>query len=157
MILISSRLSFDSLRSLSDLLMRFFLASKLLRRSPPTPLPKLSFIFFLRLAISKKLKSPKPRKQMPISKFPLKQFSHVLNQLLLTWRLNSQLRHAGLDPASSAFLDSRLCGNDSPRVFSHRSNMLQCSFVKAHSCNCCDRSRSANCSSCFVKASTGLP
>ena len=36
---------------------------------------------------------------------------------LLTWRLNSQSRHAGLDPASSALLDSRLRGNDESRVF----------------------------------------
>jgi len=44
---------------------------------------------------------------------------------ILTWRLNSQLRHAGLDPASSAFLDSRLRGNDNLRVFNHRSNNIQ--------------------------------
>jgi hypothetical protein len=37
--------------------------------------------------------------------------------MLLTWRLNSQLRHAGLDPASSALLDCRLRGNDELRVF----------------------------------------
>jgi len=43
-------------------------------------------------------------------------------RLLLTWRLNSQLRHAGLDPASSVFLDSRLRGNDELRVFNRRSN-----------------------------------
>jgi hypothetical protein len=41
---------------------------------------------------------------------------------ILTWRLNSQLRHAGRDPASSLFLDSRLRGNDNPRVFNCRSN-----------------------------------
>ena len=26
--------------------------------------------------------------------------------IIITWRLNSQLRHAGLDPVSSVFLDS---------------------------------------------------
>ena len=39
-----------------------------------------------------------------------------------TWRLNSQLRHAWLDPASSLFLDPRLRGNDNQRVFNRRSN-----------------------------------
>jgi hypothetical protein len=29
-----------------------------------------------------------------------------LDRIILTWRLNSQLRHAGLVPVSSAFLDS---------------------------------------------------
>jgi hypothetical protein len=43
---------------------------------------------------------------------------------LLTRRLNSQLRHAGFDPASSVLLDSRLRGNDELRVFIRRSNML---------------------------------
>ena len=43
---------------------------------------------------------------------------------LLTWRLNSQLRHAGLDPASSVLLDSRFRGNDNLRVFIRRSNKL---------------------------------
>ncbi len=43
---------------------------------------------------------------------------------LLTWRLNSQLRHAGLDPEPSVFLDSRLRGNDNCRVFNRRSNVL---------------------------------
>ena len=42
---------------------------------------------------------------------------------ILTWRLNSQLRHAGLDPASSVFLDSRLRGNDNRGVFNRRSNI----------------------------------
>ena len=42
---------------------------------------------------------------------------------VLTWRQNSQLRHAGLDPASSVFLDSRLRGNDNLRVFIRRSNI----------------------------------
>jgi hypothetical protein len=32
-------------------------------------------------------------------------------------------RHAGLDPASSLFLDSRLRGNDNCGVFTHRINM----------------------------------
>ena len=41
---------------------------------------------------------------------------------ILTWRLNSQLRHAGLDPASSVLLDFRLYGNDNLRVFICRSN-----------------------------------
>jgi hypothetical protein len=31
---------------------------------------------------------------------------------ILSWRLNSQPRHVGLDPASNIFLDSRLRGND---------------------------------------------
>jgi hypothetical protein len=44
--------------------------------------------------------------------------------MILTWRLNSQLRHAGLDPASSVFLDSRLRGNDELRVFNRRSNNI---------------------------------
>jgi hypothetical protein len=44
-------------------------------------------------------------------------------QYLLTRRLNSQLRHAGLDPASSTLLDSRLRGNDELRVFIRRSNI----------------------------------
>jgi len=44
------------------------------------------------------------------------------NERILTWRLNSQRRHAGLDPASSALLDSRLRGNDESRVFVRRSN-----------------------------------
>jgi hypothetical protein len=42
---------------------------------------------------------------------------------ILTRRLNSQLRHAGLDPASSVLLDSRLRGNDELRVFIRRSNI----------------------------------
>ena len=42
---------------------------------------------------------------------------------ILTWQLNSQLRHAGLDPASSVFLDSRLRGNDNRGVFNRRSNI----------------------------------
>jgi hypothetical protein len=33
------------------------------------------------------------------------------------------MRRAGLDPASSAFLDSRLRGNDSLNVFNGRSNI----------------------------------
>jgi hypothetical protein len=41
---------------------------------------------------------------------------------ILTRRLNSQVRHAGLDPASSPFLDSRLRGNDNGGVFIRRSN-----------------------------------
>ena len=45
--------------------------------------------------------------------------------LLLTWQLNSSTRHAGLDPASSAFLDSRLRGNDSFKVFNCRSNNIE--------------------------------
>jgi len=40
-----------------------------------------------------------------------------LAQVLLTRRLNSQLRHAEVDPASSVFLDSRLRGNDNGRIF----------------------------------------
>jgi len=43
--------------------------------------------------------------------------------VILTRRLNSQLRHAGLDPASSVLLDSRLRVNDELRVFIRRSNM----------------------------------
>ena len=49
--------------------------------------------------------------------------------LILTWQLNSQLRHAGLDPASSVLLDSRPLpakgqarGNNNLRVFIRRSN-----------------------------------
>jgi hypothetical protein len=38
---------------------------------------------------------------------PNKKFLATLG---LTWRLNSQSRHAGLDPASSALLDSRISG-----------------------------------------------
>jgi hypothetical protein len=45
-------------------------------------------------------------------------------QKLLTRRLNSQLRHAGLDPASSVLLDFRLRGNDELRVFIRWSNSL---------------------------------
>ena len=47
-----------------------------------------------------------------------------LRTILLTWRLNSRLCHAGLDPVSSAFLDSRLRGNDGRRVINRRSNNL---------------------------------
>jgi hypothetical protein len=50
--------------------------------------------------------------------------------ILLTWRLNSQLRHAGRDPASSLFLDSRLRGNDNPRVFNCRSNKDLLPFIR---------------------------
>ncbi len=52
---------------------------------------------------------------------------------ILTWQLNSQLRHAGLDPASSVFLDSRLRGNDNRGVFNRRSNIniRDCSNNKA--------------------------
>ncbi|MEN8246775.1 MAG: peroxidase-related enzyme [Thermodesulfobacteriota bacterium] len=41
---------------------------------------------------------------------------------ILTWQLNSQMRHAGLVPASSNILDSRLRGNDGVNVFIRRSN-----------------------------------
>ena len=41
---------------------------------------------------------------------------------ILTWQLNTQTRHAELDPASSVFLDSRLRGNDSLKLFNCRSN-----------------------------------
>ena len=44
--------------------------------------------------------------------------------VLLTWQLNSQLRHAGLDPASSVFLDSHLRGNDNRWVFNRWSNSV---------------------------------
>jgi len=49
---------------------------------------------------------------------------------ILTWRLNSQRRHAGLDPASSALLDSRLRGNDESRVIICRSNITSRSNKK---------------------------
>jgi hypothetical protein len=55
--------------------------------------------------------------------------SEISTSFLLTWRLNSQLRHAGLDPASSLFLDSRPLpakgqarGNDNLLVFIRRGN-----------------------------------
>ena len=38
------------------------------------------------------------------------------------------MRHAGLDPASSAFLDSRLRGNDILNIFNCRSNNLAYEF-----------------------------
>lgn len=41
---------------------------------------------------------------------------------LLTLRLNRPRRHAGLDTASSDYLDYRLRGNDKLLVFSRRSN-----------------------------------
>jgi prepilin-type N-terminal cleavage/methylation domain-containing protein len=50
-------------------------------------------------------------------------FKTNIPSALLTWRLNSQVRHAGLDQASSVFLDSRLRGNDILRVFIRRSNI----------------------------------
>jgi len=46
-----------------------------------------------------------------------------MNLMILTRRLNSQLRHAGFDIASSPFLDSRLRGNDNSGVFICRSNI----------------------------------
>jgi hypothetical protein len=54
--------------------------------------------------------------------WPITVISKGILSILLTRRLNSQLRHAGLDPASSVLLDSRLRGNDELRVFTSRSN-----------------------------------
>jgi hypothetical protein len=51
---------------------------------------------------------------------------------LLTWRPNSQLRHAGLDPASSVFLDSRLRGNDNRDVSNRRSVKRMAHNFRAH-------------------------
>jgi hypothetical protein len=62
-----------------------------------------------------------PAARLPIGTVALTSGS---SSILLTWRLNSQRRHAGLDPASSALLDSRLRGNDESRVFIRRSNNI---------------------------------
>ena len=58
---------------------------------------------------------------------------------LLTWRPNSQLRHAGLDPASSVFLDSRPLpekgqarGNDNRDVSNRRSVKRMAHNFRAH-------------------------
>ncbi len=60
---------------------------------------------------------------MWIFKYILAGYISILEVVrIITWRLNRQLRLAGLDPASSVFLDSRLRGNDSRRVFNRRSN-----------------------------------
>jgi hypothetical protein len=46
----------------------------------------------------------------------------ILNAGHINLATNSQLRHAGLDPASSVLLDSRLRGNDNLQIFIRRSN-----------------------------------
>ena len=53
---------------------------------------------------------------------------------ILTWRLNRQPRHAGLDPASSVFMDSRLRGNDNRGVFNRRSNKLTQAYHASQKC-----------------------
>ena len=48
-----------------------------------------------------------------------------------------QTRHAGLDPASSVFLDSRLRGNDSFKLFNCRSNTNNNTDMKLYLTNGC--------------------